>query len=319
VRIPASSLSFRPWSWPRAAGRNLAGYRSSLSWLRRFRPDVLLGLGGYVAGPPLLAALQLRIPFLLQEQNTVPGRTNRFFSRWAERIALGFPPVRDLFPPGRVVLTGNPVAARARTSAPPAVALEWGLKPETFTILVMGGSRGARFLNQLFIRNRSVLKKGGRELQIIHLAGMDDEDEVRKAYREEGMSAVVFPFLENIGWAYSLADLLVGRGGAATLTEAAFWGLPALIVPYPFATARHQYFNGRYFEEKGAALVFPQVLLRGAEFMNMILALQKDVPRRRAMAEKARSLFIPNAEEKLVALLREVAALSAAPPPGGAD
>jgi UDP-N-acetylglucosamine--N-acetylmuramyl-(pentapeptide) pyrophosphoryl-undecaprenol N-acetylglucosamine transferase len=307
VKIPAAPLvSLRQCrNFPRAAGRISAGFFQSYRVLKKFKPQVLLGLGGYVSAAPLGAGLCLGIPLVLHEQNRVPGRVTLFFSRFAKGIALGFPPARELAPKERAVITGNPLSARVKKSAPPEVVSAWGLEKERFTVLVMGGSRGAHFINGLFIEMAPLWEKAGDGIQFIHLSGKEDESAVREAYRSFSLHARVISFLDEIGWAYSQADLLVSRGGAATLTEAAYWGLPALIIPYPHSARGHQSANARYFEANGAALVFEQERCPAKAAADAILSLKQDRERLQKMSAKARALFLPKAEESILRLIEE--------------
>lgn len=305
VRIGASPAPEKFRRWPQALRKNLSGYRKSRSALKRFEPEILLGLGGYASVPPLLAALRSGIPFFLHEQNTVPGRVNLFFARWARRVALGFPLAGDFFPTSKTVLTGNPITVRVRKGGIGPREKNQPPGQNCFTLLVMGGSRGASYINQLFRAGSGHLKKSGNPLRIIHITGKEDEKEIRKAYQKVGITARVLSFLDDMGRAYRQADLAVVRGGAITLTELAYWRLPSLIIPYPTAKGRHQLLNARYFEKNGAALVFEQNKFDASDLMRTILDLSNDEMRLKIMSEKCRDLFIPGAGRAILKLLRE--------------
>lgn len=306
VQISAATLSPRKfWRWPEALVKNLVGYRQSYLALKKFKPEAIFGLGGYVSAPPIVAAVRQGIAVVLCEQNTVVGRANAFLSRWAAQVALGFPLVNNIFPQGRTVLTGNPLRKDIRQSAPPGTLSDWGLEDGRFTILVMGGSRGARFINRLLIESIPFFREKKNQIQIIHLSGEEDKDKVSQAYSGAGLRAKVFSSWDKMGWVYSQADLLVARGGAATLTEAAFWGLPSIIIPYLWATDEHQLANARYFEKSGAALVFEQNLVSPSELVEAVLNLKESRKNLEDMSEKAKNLFIPNAEESILNLIRE--------------
>ena len=309
IRIPARRLHLKKW-WllPAALAGNLSAYRRSRAVLTEFRPDVLLGLGGYVSVPPVLAASRLGIPVVLHEQNRIMGKANRYLERWARFSALGFPLEKGAS--GRRVLTGIPLCRRVKDATPPEIA-DPGWPGGGFTLLIMGGSRGAVFINRLLRGSAPALKKGGKSLRIIHLSGRTDAEMLRAAYRQAGITALVFPYLNEMGWAYSYADLLIARAGAATLAETAYWGLPSLLIPYPWAADRHQLANARYFEGKGAALVLEQPVGDDygdrKEFAKIVNYFTDHRGVLKDMSARARSLFIPEGGERLLELLEKAA------------
>ena len=303
VSIPAGSFSpRRPWRIPSRLLRNWRGYRRSLEVLKEYRPDLVIGLGGYVSLPPLLAARRLGIPAVCHEQNRVLGRANRFLARGPVPVIASFPLKSPGIDPGRVVRLGTPVRRAALAPAPPGTRKTWGLEPGRFTLLVLGGSRGARAVNRLLETAAGIWSARGEagEIQVIHCAGTEDSGLLERTYREQGLSGVVFSSLEEIGWAYSLADLAVSRAGGATLSELAAWGLPSILIPYPFATGDHQLENARYFQEAGAARVFsreeitPELLVREVERIRA----GRDL--RREMSDAARSLHDPESAGKII-------------------
>lgn len=301
--IPAAAISSRrPWRIPSRLLTNRRGYLHSIEILKSGRPDLVIGLGGYVSVPPVLAARRLKIPAVCHEQNRVLGRANRFLARGPIRLIASFP-LRDFRKdPGRVVCLGSPVRRSALAPAPEGTAAAWGLTPERFTVLVLGGSRGARAINRLLEAAAGCWSGSGegREIQVIHCAGTEDVGRLERAYRERGLTAAVFPGLEKIGWAYSLADLAVSRAGGATLSELAAWGLPAILIPYPFATDDHQQANARYFQKAAAAVVYPEPEITASLLAREVVRLCSQPELRRAMAAAARGLHTPNAAGKII-------------------
>jgi len=306
VRISAAIISpKRWWTVPRAVLMNYRGYRRSLREMSLDPPDLVVGLGGYVSVPSVLAARRLKIPVVLHEQNRVLGRANRLLTGAAVLVIGGFPlrsggegeKIRDGI--------GFPIRKPACESAPPGTAIDWGLKSNKFTILILGGSRGARPVNLLMKKMLPLM--GGREddPQFIHCAGGEDAEMMAKAYREAGVTAAVFPGLDSIGWGYSLADLVVGRAGGATLSEIAYWGIPSVLIPYPWATDDHQLENARYFEAAGAALVHEQAGLTESGLCDSIFHLREDQAEMKRMSAAARGLFVPGAAGKMVKLFEE--------------
>ncbi len=298
----------RPWRLPARLLRIRRGYRRSLAALRKFRPDLVIGLGGYVSAPPLLAARRLKIPAVCHEQNRVPGRANRLLARGPVRVISAFPLLPGRIDPARVTCLGAPVRRAALAPAPEGTAGAWGLEPGRFTLLVLGGSRGARAINRLLETSAGALAGPcpPEQVQVIHCAGAEDSERLQRAYRVAGLAAAVFPGLEEIGWAYSLADLAVSRAGGATLSELAAWGLPSLLIPYPFATENHQMENALYFRAAGAAVVFPEGEIGAPVLAREIFRIRSDGELRRKMSAAARSLHRPAAAEKIIDCLEKM-------------
>lgn len=307
VGISAAVISpGRWWSVPAAVFKNYRGYRRSLRELILDPPDLVVGLGGYVSVPSVLAARRLKIPVVLHEQNRVLGRANRLLARSAVIVIGSFP---FCSPDGGEKMrdgVGFPVRQPARESAPPGTATEWGLGPDKFTILILGGSRGARSVNLLIERLLTLLKGREDSLQFIHCAGGDDAVMMKEAYRIAGVNAAVFSGLENIGWGYSQADLVVGRAGGATLSEIAYWGLPSILIPYPWAMDDHQLENARYFEDVGAALVYEQADLSETRLHDSIFHLLEDQDELKRMSSAARGLYVPGAAGRMIELFQEI-------------
>lgn len=303
VSIPAGSFSpRRPWRIPSRLLLNWRGYRRSLAALKEFRPDLVVGFGGYVSLPPLLAARRLGIPAVCHEQNRILGRANRFLARGPVTVIASFPLKSPGLDPGRVVRLGSPVRRAVLAPAPEGTREAWGLEPGRFTLLVLGGSRGARAINRLLEAAAGLwsARGGAGEIQFIHCAGPEDRRRLERIYRARGLSGVVFSSLEEIGWAYSLADLAVSRAGGATLSELAAWGVPAILVPYPFATGGHQMANARYFGEAGAARVFPQEEITPELLFREVERIRTNRDLRREMSEAARNLHDPASAGKII-------------------
>ena len=273
----------------------LKSVQQSRQILKEFQPDVVVGVGGYASGPALLAARLAGIPFLIHEQNAEFGLTNRFLSRWAQRICLSFPPRPDRpLPPERTVVTGNPVR-RGMTAVGPLPAGER-------TLLVFGGSRGAQAINDALVAALPTLKELCPELHIIHQTGSADYERIAAAYTALGMStAGLSPFLHDMASAYAQAHLVLCRAGATTLAELTATGRPAILIPYPFAAADHQTANARILAGQGAARLLPQSELAAATLAALLGNLLNDRPTLLRMAQSARSLGQPSAVDKLLA------------------
>jgi UDP-N-acetylglucosamine--N-acetylmuramyl-(pentapeptide) pyrophosphoryl-undecaprenol N-acetylglucosamine transferase len=293
---------------PRALGR-------SFSILRKFRPDVVLGVGGYASGPMVLAAALSGRPTALQEQNSVPGFTNRVLGRFVRRAFIAFPEAADRFPAGKTVPTGNPVrrsflgATVGRGAAPSANHGGGG------RVLVVGGSQGARAVNDLVVAAAEVWARSGRWPTLVHQTGGTDASRVSAAYAQLGKSAEqhiqVRPFIDDMPAAYAAADVVIARSGAMTLAELAILGKPALLIPLPTAADDHQTKNATAFSDVGAARVLPQAGTTGAELAAAVDELLGDAARRAAMAQAMASRARPSAAKDIVDQLQVLIAARA--------
>jgi UDP-N-acetylglucosamine--N-acetylmuramyl-(pentapeptide) pyrophosphoryl-undecaprenol N-acetylglucosamine transferase len=267
--------------------------------------DVVVGMGGYVSVPVVLAALRSRRPVVLHEQNAVPGLANRAFARPARRVALAFAEARRALPRrARTVLTGNPVRAeilavatdRERLAKEARAELE--LDEGKRTIVVFGGSQGALHVNRAFAEALRVWDRS--DLQVVLLTGPVHVEAVRASLPAGGTVTVrVQGFLERMELAYAVADAVVARAGATTIAEIAVSGLPSLLVPYPYATGRHQEANARALQRAGAATMVLDDELDGCVLADRIEWLLSDDHRLRSMGERARAWSKPDAANAL--------------------
>lgn len=226
---------------------------SCIGRMRKDRPDTLLAMGSYASVGPVLAARYLGIPVVLHEANVVPGRAVRFLSRFAAAIAVSFEQTCTSLPGLNCVLTGFPV----RPQFTSASAHDF-LPGNAFTVLVTGGSQGAKALNEIASQAICRAADKGAGLEVIHLAGRTDEQAVRSRYERAGVRCKVFDFLSEIGRAYAAADLAISRAGAATCAELTTVRLPSLLVPYPFAINDHQTANAKALQAAGQADVIAE-------------------------------------------------------------
>ena len=218
----------------------------STSIIRRFSPSVALGVGGYSAGPFCTAAKWMGIPTAIHEQNSYPGVTNRLLSKIVDRIFISFEESRSSFKRKEAILTGNPVRQELFLARP--------TRPEeddTFTVLVVGGSQGAQAINRIFVEALHCLWESGRKMAVIHQTGTMDYERVVEDYRTRGLEGEISPFIADMATAYSRADMVVSRAGASTIFELAALGKPSILIPYPYATNRHQEINAGALVRKG--------------------------------------------------------------------
>jgi UDP-N-acetylglucosamine--N-acetylmuramyl-(pentapeptide) pyrophosphoryl-undecaprenol N-acetylglucosamine transferase len=284
--------------WRRLENASLLPRTFLEAWgaLRLFRPDVALGLGGYVAGPVLLEAALMRIPTVLVEPNAAPGFTNRALAPLVTRAAIAFELTMPYFG-AKACLTGLPVR-KAFFEVPPRE------HRTPFTMLVFGGSQGSAPLNHCLVDALPLL--ASRPLRLIHQTGEREADEVRHAYRQANVPSEVFAFIDDMPGAFACADLVVSRAGASTVGELAAAGKAAVLVPFPGAADQHQLGNARALEGVGAARVIEQSLLTPQRLVRVIDHLLASPERLVAMEQAARSLARPDAAARIADLIEEL-------------
>jgi len=276
------------------------GVLQCLRLLREFRPQVVVGVGGYASGPAMLAALLLRIPTLAFEPNAVPGLTNRLIGRFVTAAAVNFADTASFF--RKAEITGVPVRPEIFTL--PSKPL--GSPPR---LLVTAGSQGAQVFNQTIPRIAAALLLAVPELSIVHQAGPRHLESTRAAYAASGADPVrwsVEAFLADMPAQYAAADLVLARSGS-TVSELAAAGKPSLLVPFPQAADDHQLRNAEMLAKAGAAVVLLQREVTDALLLRELTELLNDGPRRAEMAERARSLARPGALQRIAAMVLQLA------------
>lgn len=298
--IPAADI---PVEWLSVAGLRGKGWLSSLkaplmllralsqslSILRRVKPDVVLGMGGFVSGPGGLMASLLGIPLVLHEQNRVPGTTNRMLAKRATAVLEAFP---ESFPADvEATVTGNPLR-REIASLPPRQLNR--LEERPLNILIVGGSLGAKALNEVV---PEALAEVAHSLNIRHQTGEAMRAETARRYTDAGVQATVSAFVEDMAEAYGWADLVICRSGAMTVSELAAAGLASILVPYPHAIDDHQTKNALYLVDVDAAVLMPQASLTSASLAAVLSGLIESPGKIGEMAQKARAQSRPEATE----------------------
>ena len=290
---------------------SFAGFMQSLLIIGNFRPDVVVGLGSYVSGPFVVAALLLRKRTILQEQNYVPGLTTRLLSRFADEVEVGFAGTEALLNCRRVCATGNPVRRKILEAERTVSAGKLGLSAGKLNLVVFGGSRGARRINEAVSKILKEIKDSPSEAglleswQIVHITGRDDYVRILKAYESEKILAYVSPFIENMEDVYGAADLVVCRAGGSTIAELTARGLPAIYIPYPWASANHQEHNARWVSERGAGELVLDSELAGKRLHDCIAKLMRDGDRRRELSLASRRLGKPEAAKLIIERMRD--------------
>ena len=278
-------------------------YIQAVRVIRRFNPDLIFGVGGYVTGPVVAAGKSCGIPAVVHEQNSIPGLANRKLGKIVDRVCISLPGSESYFPVDKVVHTGNPV----RKNILDLIGKKRnGKQADKLTLLVLGGSQGAQRLNTLvaeafLLPDHNLSSK----ISLIHQTGEKDAAKVDELYKKNGIRATVKPFFEKMDEVYAKADLLVSRAGATTLSEIAVLGKPALLVPYPYAADNHQTRNGEYYVQGGGALLFQEKDLSATILAHCIDELVGDHRRLEVMGSAMRKLSFPDAAGRIVACCLE--------------
>ena len=266
--------------------------------MKSFKPDVVLGMGGFASGPGAVAARLLGIPLVIHEQNSVAGTTNRIAAKMAKRVMQGFP---DTLAKGE--WCGNPV--RPEITTLPAPYERFPQRSGAVRLLILGGSRGALAINQLLPEAIAMMDEKQRPV-ILHQAGAAHSEKTKELYQQAGVSAEVVPFIEKMDAAYRWADFVVCRAGALTIAELTSVGIGSLLIPFPFAIDDHQTANGKLLVEQGAALMFQQKDLSAERLASELAAICSDGDHRMGMAIRARRLAKDDAAEQVAQVCMEV-------------
>ena len=271
--------------------------------MRHNRPDALLAMGSYASVGPLCAALLLRVPMILHESNVLPGRAISLFARWAA-VAGSFEETRFYLHAKELVVTGMPLRAELEKAA--AASAIRTFDKGGLNILVTGGSRGARMLNEIASRAICRVHEAGRTIRVIHLTGVADEAAIRRVYEQSGVPHVVQSFAQQMAEVYADTDFVICRSGAATCAELSAFGIPALMVPYPFAARDHQMVNARALEKIGATDVVPERDLSVEWLADYITGCLDNPARLTRLSQAIKSRHTRSGAEALANLVEDV-------------
>jgi UDP-N-acetylglucosamine--N-acetylmuramyl-(pentapeptide) pyrophosphoryl-undecaprenol N-acetylglucosamine transferase len=266
---------------------------------RDFQPTAVVGMGGFTSAIPLLLGRRLHLPTLIHESNAIPGRVTKLIAPWVNKTLLGFDGCSYYLRRAHCVVTGTPVR-RGLARIDRAVAAEkFGLNPALPVVLIMGGSQGAHGINELVLKSLPLWHERRDEVQFIHLTGQADVNIAEINYRRQRLTAVVQAFSSEMEHFYSLADVVISRSGAASLTELSHYGLPAILIPYPAAADDHQSFNARIFEEAGAARILVESKTTAEALHQAVTELLTGTELRGKMADAARRLTGADAAKRV--------------------
>lgn len=297
----------------RSGGLNRVGLRKQMrtafqlpggiaaAWgiVKRFRPDAVFSTGGFVAGPVSLAAIFGHTPLIVLEPNAIPGFANRRVARRVHKALLGFPSTAAWFPPAKSEVIGYPVR-------PEFFLLQPG-QNRLFTVLITGGSRGARSLNRAARESWPFFQRSNAPVHIIHQTGVAEHESLAREFAATGLSGEVVPFIRDMVTAFGNADLVVGRSGAGAVSEIAAAGMPSVLVPLPFAADDHQRRNAETFVNAGAARMLLDRDLSGERLFDAVEALRKSRDELQCMSGRVRQFAKRGAAERAASVLEETA------------
>ena len=297
--LPVRGLLGRGFKAVGAGAQMAVAVAKSVGIIRRFKPDVVAGFGGYAAFAPLLAGRLMGVPGVLHEQNAIAGTSNRFLARIARRVCISLPNTSG-FDMKKCVFTGNPV--RAAVTAVGQISRQ----RQSRRLLVMGGSQGAHALNAFMLENLAEFRGAGVEIR--HQTGVTDEGSVRAAYVAAGYAPeCVSAFIDDMAGAYAWADVALCRAGASTVAELCAAGLPSVLVPFPYAIHDHQTRNAEVLTRSGAAVLVPEGRMAVQRMSDILLRLLTMPGEREPMAAAALAAARPDAAERVVAVLEQTA------------
>ncbi|MBR4642402.1 MAG: undecaprenyldiphospho-muramoylpentapeptide beta-N-acetylglucosaminyltransferase [Selenomonadaceae bacterium] len=271
--------------------------------VKNFKPNAVVGTGGYVCGPILLAASFMKVPTLIQEQNAVAGITNKILSKFVDKIAVGTRDALKNFPSNKTIYTGNPIRKEVLAAKKSDGLKEFGFMEDKPIVLISGGSRGARSINNAMI---DVLKSAAQKnsAQFLHVTGKGEFDSVMKKLSDlDAPNIKIVPYLYNMPTALAMADLAVFRAGATGLAELTARGIPAILIPYPYAAENHQEFNAKSLVEAGAARMILNKDLTAEILSAQLEELLSSPEKLKSMAQASLSLGKPNAADEIADMI----------------
>ncbi len=284
-----------------------AGRKACIDLIRSFRPDAVVGTGGYVCSPLVSAAEALKVPVILHEQNAFPGRSNRVMARKAQAVCTGFPGMDRYFKSaGRVIYTGNPIRKVFGTLDRQACRKTLGFDPDTFIVLAMGGSLGSRTINHAVTGVFEYLHD--ERVHVILSAGKQQYEELKKELDGKKTPVEIFEYIDETHVYMAAADLIVCRAGAITCAEVAAVGVPSVMVPYPFAAGDHQSYNARAFREAGAGVTLQDAELTSERLSEEIGKFLADRQKASEMGRNAKKLYFRDSDTQIARIVLDICA-----------
>ncbi|QSR88728.1 undecaprenyldiphospho-muramoylpentapeptide beta-N-acetylglucosaminyltransferase [Methylacidiphilum caldifontis] len=280
------------------------GYKTCRCLFLNFKPDLVLAFGGFISALPLFLGLKKKIPLILHEANATAGLVTKLFSRFAQYVLLGMKECEIDISPGKKIFTGIPLRReltirKSREEACRSI----GFDPLLKTIFIFGGSQGAQGINRLVVETLPYMVKRKDQLQFIHLTGPKDYDECLRIYNDLGYKALVESFSHRMAVYYSSADLVISRAGATTLTEICAYGLPSILIPYPYAANDHQMKNAQIFQKAKAAFLFEESKVSPELLLDTLSQILDDSQLAKKMGTIAQQMFKADSTDKIVEIV----------------
>lgn len=285
----------------------LKSVHESKKIIKDFKPDIVIGTGGYVCGAVVYAASRLKIPTMIHEQNSVAGVTNKFLSHFVDKIGICFEDAAEQFPKQKVVFTGNPRAQQVATMKKTGrLYHEYGLTPTKKTVLIFGGSQGARRINEASAA--AIAAFGKEDYQVLFVTGRGHYDKLKKQVADKNLPANVHmvPYIADMPAILPEVDLIVGRAGATSLAEITALGLPAILIPSPYVTNDHQTKNAQSLVTRKAALMLKESNLTASSLLEAVNSLMNDENKRQQMAANCKQMGVADAGEQVLAVLEDL-------------
>lgn len=280
----------------------LKTFKKCRKLFREAGADVVLGMGGFTSTPPLMAGKTLKLPTYIHESNAIPGRANLLNAKFADAVLVGFEICASRFQGRRTAVVGTPLRPSMVKKPSREEALEFfGLSPDRRTVMIMGGSQGALRINELVAQSLDRLIEAN--IQVLHITGPRDYEKMTEVFLAKRQAGTVVDFLNEVQYAYAVADLAICRAGASSSTELAYYGLPAVLIPFPYAADDHQTANAEIFSIPGAAELWKQSELDEKSFTDNLIALIDDKERLAKMGQKMKELAIPDASDQICDVL----------------
>jgi len=268
--------------------------------LRELKPEAVIGTGGYVSVPAVLTASFLRIPRFIQEQNSFPGISTRLLSFFAKRVFLAYEESKSFFlVKKKLKVSGNPVRAEIFKADKTSAMRKFNLESNKKAVLILGGSQGASSINQAVLDELNSIESP-LDFQILWQSGEKDYQKIKENLKDKKDSVQVFDFIGDMGSAYAVCDLVISRAGAITLSEITGCGKPAILIPYPYATAQHQKYNAQVLEKNRAALLIEEKNLGQVKLLSKAKELLKDEQKLKDMSYNSKKLGKPDALSEIL-------------------
>jgi UDP-N-acetylglucosamine--N-acetylmuramyl-(pentapeptide) pyrophosphoryl-undecaprenol N-acetylglucosamine transferase len=284
----------------KATVKTFLSFIDSYNIIKMLKPDVVIGVGGYASGATMLTAFVMSIPTMILEQNSIPGLTNKILGRFVRTACVTYQESISFFPKQKTFLTGNPVRMQILKGDIESAYRLFSLERGLFTVLVFGGSSGAKSINMAVVNALNNIYDLKEKIQFLHQTGVTDYEKIRDTYRKLGFKGTITPFIYQMGEAYAVADIVISRAGATTLAELTALGKAAILIPYPYAAGRHQELNARKLLEMGAAKMTLDSELKGESLAQDIRELYMNETMRAEMQRNSLAIGRPEACARVV-------------------